>query len=197
MNWIRPLLFETRILGRAHRTPLRRRTLRRRIPHQIPLSPALKPIKRMQQPKPMPHLMRRRLACVIEVFEAAAWPARQRVRIDVAAVKHVVRSAIDVVIERIGYREIAPAGDAAGHAGHAGLEVDVEGVVAAAAEGGAHGGVLDDGGPVVVGGVGGIEEGEGDVMGGVSFLEDGELSAGVSRCNVGVRRWSINCLPGS
>lgn len=87
-----------------------------------------------------------------------------------AAVKHVVRSAVDVVVERISYRAIAPAGDAAGDVGYAGLEVDVEGVVAAAAEGGAHGGVLDNGSPVVVGGVGGIEEGEGDVVGGRRFL---------------------------
>lgn len=67
----------------------------------------------------------------------------------------------------------AGGGDAGGEVG---LEVDVQGVVGALAEGGLHGAVGDVGGPVVVDGLGeGVQE-EGDVGVGVGAFEDGALA---------------------
>ena len=55
------------------------------------------------------------------------------------------------------------------------LQVDVQGGVGAAAEGGFHGGAVGVRGPAVLDGVGTAGEGEGDIGGGVGSVEDGDL----------------------
>ena len=112
----------------------------------------------MQQSQPVARLVHGRFTHVVAVGAAAG----HRLRGDVAAVGDVGGR---VGLEADVGGEGAAAEDATGEVS---LEVDVEGGVSALAEGGFHGcvvGGVGAGGPSVVGGEGGVVQGEGYAVG--------------------------------
>ena len=94
-NRIHPFTIRTTIL--PPRTPTRTHTFLRRIIHIIPRIPrrARIPLKSMQQPKPMPHLMHRRLSLIIPLHGHGA--AGHRPGEDVAPICCVVGGRVFVV----------------------------------------------------------------------------------------------------
>ncbi len=148
----------------------------------------------MQQAKPVSDLMHGRLAHLIALQPTAGHAARKDVAPveDVRALGEGLGLAVPVGEFRVAGAGRGRVGDGLGEGavaeelgglgagggdagGEVGLEVDVEGGVGAAAEGGLHGAVLDVGGPAVVDGVAvGVQQ-EGDVRGGVGGVEDGAL----------------------
>ena len=147
-------------------------------------------LKSMQQTEPMPHLMHGRLAQIISVGRERrpGHAARQ----NVAAIGGVVRRRVldrrPAVVALVGdgggegavAQEGGGGGVGVGGGGEVGLEVEVQGLVVAAAQGLLHGGGVCVGGPGVVDGPGGGDGGEGDAGGAVEAVEDVDL------CRVGV-----------
>ncbi len=151
-------------------------------------------LKSMQQPKPMPHLMHRRLPQIV--------PLRRERRLGHAPRQHVApvgrvvdgrvldRRAAGPPGVRDGRRQGAVAEQGGGGAvgvggrGEVGLEVEVQGFVVAPAQGLLHGGRGGVGGPGVVDVVGARDQLEGDAGGAVEGGEDGDLEGGfVSGCD--------------
>ena len=126
----------------------------------------------MEQPEPVPNLVRRRPALVIIRHVAP----RQAPRQHIAPVLLEGRAPLGGV-----GGEVADAEEAVAEVGE---EVDVQVGVVAFAQGRFHGGVVVARGPVVVDGEVGREEFEGDAVGGVGSVQDGDLTH--------VRIWFIN-----
>ena len=139
----------------------------------------------MQQPEPMPHLMHRRLPQIV--------PERRDRGLGHAARQHV--APVGGVVERRvlerqpgrarvrdggGQGAVAEQGGGGvvgvGGGGEVGLEVEVQGLVVAAAEGVLHRGRFGVRGPGVVDGPGRRDELEGDAGGAVEAGEDGDLA---------------------
>lgn len=199
MHRIQPLHAGAAILDHIlhRRTPIGGDALLRRIVHEIAriARRAGVALEGVQQPEPVPDFVHGRLAHLVAFQAAAGHAARE----DVAPVEDVrgsgVRRGLAVAVGeflvrgagggRVGdglgegavAEELGGLGARGGDAGgEVGLEVDVEGGVGAAAEGGLHGAVLDVGCPGVVDGVAGGVQHEGDVGGGVRAVEDAALA---------------------
>ena len=140
-------------------------------------------LKSMQQPKPMPHLMHGRLPQIIPIHRRRrlGHAARQHVAPIGGIVHHGILDGAVGPRVRDGRRQGAVAQQGGGGTvgvrggGEVGLEVDVERLVAAAAEGLLHLCRVGVGGPAVVDAPGGRDEFEGDAGRAVEAGEDGDL----------------------
>lgn len=147
------------------RTPVRRPRLRWRILHPVPTVRVLTaPLERVQQPKPVAHLVRRRPPEVIPLHLAL----RHRRRENHAPVVVEVLGALGDVLLRVGRVAEVPALDV-------GDVVDVEVTVGAVAEGALHSRVVGVAAPGGADGVGCAAVVEGHAGGGVVRVEDVEL----------------------
>ena len=146
----------------------------------------------MQQPEPMPHLMHRRLPQIIPVHRNRR--LRHTARQHIAPVGRVVHGRIldgravgPRVRDRGRQGAVAQQGGGGavgvGRGGEVGLEVDVQGLVAAAAQGLLHRRRFGVRGPAVVDGPGRRDESEADARGAVEAVEDGDLGAGAGLCH--------------
>lgn len=142
-------------------------------------------LKSMQQAEPMPHLMHRRLPQIVPVRRdrGLGHAARQHVApVGGVVERRVLERQPGRARVRDGGRQGAVAEQGGGGVvgvgggGEVGLEVEVQGLVVAAAEGALHRGRLGVGGPGVVDGPGRRDELEGDAGGAVEAGEDGDLA---------------------
>ena len=143
------------------RTPARKRPLRRRIAHKVPLPKARTALKDMEKPEPVPNLVNGGQTEIVVVRLTAG----HRVGQDEAPVERELRR------RRARKREEALAEEAL--AVDVGLEVHVQAAVCAAAEVLLHAELVEALGPSVVDGVVGVDEVEGDVQWGVFSVHHG------------------------
>ena len=186
MDGVQARIAQTAIL--ASGTPIRTRALLRSIGDEVARAARIARValKGMIKPEPMADLMHRRLSLVIPILG----PIRHRACQNVAPVRCVLvgrvsdgrATAAGLVGDGFGQGAVAQDSGgggvgqgACGDGGKRGLEVDVQGGVGAAVEGGLHVGVGRVGSPSVVDGEGVGLDVEGDVCGGVGGVKDATL----------------------